>query len=109
MTALLEKFFLIIKIFKSRVLWMLFMHSSTWKMYRQNCTSSWNSYFSKSKQISTGSLEESSLKTLLQEVAQRSTVFKTTVHEGEEEEFDQEAAEDVEEEDHDYQQVSYLG
>lgn len=91
---------------------MLFVHSSTWKMYRQNCTSSfpnsWNSYFSKSKQISTRSLEESSLKTLLQEVAQRSTVFKTTVCEGEEEEFDQEAAEDVEEEDHDHQQVSYL-
>ncbi|KAK2511466.1 Lmnb1 [Columba guinea] len=55
-------------------------------------------------EISTRSLEESSLKTLLQEVAQRSTVFKTTVCEGEEEEFYQEAAEDVEEEDHDHQQ-----
>ncbi|NXW85065.1 LMNB1 protein, partial [Alopecoenas beccarii] len=39
-----------------------------------------------------------------EEVAQRSTVFKTTVCEGEEEEFEQEAAEDVEEEDHDHQQ-----
>ncbi|XP_065716597.1 lamin-B1 isoform X1 [Patagioenas fasciata] len=40
-----------------------------------------------------------------EEVAQRSTIFKTTVREGEEEEFEQEAAEDVEEEDYDHQQA----
>lgn len=92
---------------------MLFMHSSTRTIlsvhFSSSFPNSWNSCFSKSKQISTRSLEESSLKTLLQEVAQRSTVFKTTVREGEEEEFEQEAVEDVEEEDHDHQQVSYLG
>ncbi|NXE26599.1 LMNB1 protein, partial [Ardeotis kori] len=43
-----------------------------------------------------------------EEVAQRSTVFKTTLHEGEEEEVEEEAAEAVEEEDLYHQQVSSI-
>ncbi|KAM6033936.1 lamin-B1 isoform 1-T1 [Chlamydotis macqueenii] len=41
-----------------------------------------------------------------EEVAQRSTVFKTTLHEGEEEEVEEEAAEAVEEEDLYHQQMT---
>ncbi|NXP02502.1 LMNB1 protein, partial [Thinocorus orbignyianus] len=43
-----------------------------------------------------------------EEVAQRSTVFKTTIHEGEEEEVEEEVAEALEEEDLHHQQVSGL-
>lgn len=45
---------------------------------------------------------------LLQEVAQRSTVFKTILREGEEEEAEEEGVEPVEEEDLFHQQVTCL-